>query len=181
MIHPPCLFTAGIQLKEETMKLPTTLALLLSAVLLASCANPRVLVPNQSTIMDMRNRVGLPTDIRFDRNGDELWEYAQGPSGYETYLVHIGKDGKVAAVTQLLTEERLLSIVLGTMSKPDVRHLLGRPSDETFFDGEAVWSWRFMAGVRPGHLAVRFNRDNTVKERMVILDPSMDGGARNGK
>jgi len=160
------------------MKLPTTLALFISIAVLAGCVSPRSFVAGQSDIMDVRNRAGLPTDIRFDRNGEELWEYASGPSGYETYLVRIGRDGKVKEVTQLITEERMLSITPGTMTKADARHLLGRPSDESFFNGEATWSWRARIVAQPGFLVVRFNQDGTVKDRMALIDPS--GGSRNG-
>jgi len=128
----------------------------------------------------MRARVGTPTDIRFDRNGDELWEYATGPMGYETHLVRIGTDGKVKEVTQILTEDQMLKLVPGTMTKADARNLLGRPSDQTFTASGTVWSWRFMKfGVQPGFLTVRFNPDNTVMDRIVILDPS--GGMRADK
>lgn len=154
------------------MSLPKILALLSVMAFVTGCVGPRALVPQQSTIVEVRARAGAPTDIRFDRNGDELWEYATGPSGYETYLVRIGTDGKVKEVTQLLTEEQLLGIVPGKMSKADVRHLLGRPSEESFYRTGTVWSWRFKSGARPGFLAVSFNPDNTVKERMVLLDPS---------
>ena len=162
------------------MKIPSTLVLLLSIAALAGCAGPRAMVPGQSTIVEMRARVGTPTDIRFDRNGDELWEYATGPMGYETYLVRIGTDGKVKEVTQILTEDQMLKLVPGTMTKADARNLLGRPSDQTFTASGTVWSWRFMKfGVQPGYLTVRFNPDNTVMDRIVILDPS--GGTRAGK
>jgi len=138
------------------------------------------MVPGQSTVVEMRAKVGTPTDIRFDRNGDELWEYATGPMGYETYLVRIGTDGKVKEVTQMLTEDQMMKLVPGTMTKADARNLLGRPSDQTFTASGTVWSWRFMKfGVQPGYLTVRFNPDNTVMDRIVILDPS--GGTRAGK
>jgi len=162
------------------MKFPSTLVLLLSIAALAGCVGPRAMVPGQSTIVEMRARVGTPTDIRFDRNGDELWEYATGPMGYETYLVRIGTDGKVKEVTQILTEDQMMKLVPGTMTKADARNLLGRPSDQTFTASGTVWSWRFMKfGVQPGYLTVRFNPDNTVMDRIVILDPS--GGTRAGK
>jgi len=136
------------------------------------------MVPGQSTVVEMRARVGTPTDIRFDRNGDELWEYATGPMGYETHLVRIGIDGNVKEVKQILTEDQMLKLVPGTMTKADARNLLGRPSDQTFTASGTVWSWRFLKfGVQPGHLTVRFNPDNTVMDRIVILDPS--GGSRN--
>jgi len=138
------------------------------------------MVPGQSTIVEMRARVGTPTDIRFDRNGDELWEYATGPMGYETHLVRIGTDGKVKEVTQILTEDQMLKLVPGTMTKADARNLLGRPSDQTFTASGTVWSWRFLKfGMQPGYLTVRFNPDNTVMDRIVILDPT--GGTRADK
>ena len=162
------------------MKFPPTLVLLLAIAALAGCAGPRAMVPGQSTVVEMRAKVGTPTDIRFDRNGDELWEYATGPMGYETYLVRIGTDGKVKEVTQMLTEDQMMKLVPGTMTKADARNLLGRPSDQTFTASGTVWSWRFMKfGVQPGFLTVRFNPDNTVMDRIVILDPS--GGMRADK
>jgi len=131
--------------------------------------------------VDVRARAGTPTDIRFDRNGDELWEYATGPEGTETYLVRVGLDGKVKEVTQLLTDEQLMKIVPGTMTKADVRNLLGRPSDQTFTGAGTVWSWRFKrGGVQPGYLTVRFNPDNTVYERIAIIDAT-GGRMQDGK
>lgn len=161
------------------MKAFTTLTMLLVVAVLAACAAPQTLVPNQSTIVEMRTRVGKPTDIRFDRNGDELWEYATGPEGTETYLVRVGLDGKVKEVRQILTDEELMKIVPGKMTKADVKHILGQPSDQTFTGAGTVWSWRFKkGGIQPGHLLVTFNPDNTVKERISIID--MPGGPRMG-
>jgi hypothetical protein len=163
------------------MKIPTILSALLSATVLAGCiSTPASFAPGQASMPEVRARSGTPTDIRFDRNGEELWEYARGPAGSETYLIRFGSDGKVKEVTQLLTDDQLMKVVPGTMTKADVRHLLGRPSDETFTGAGTVWSWRFMrGGVQPGWLTVRFNPDNTVFERIAILDPT--DGRRMGK
>lgn len=159
------------------MKIPSKFLLLLAIAALAGCIGPQALVPGQSTVVDMRARVGTPTDIRFDRNGDELWEYASGPSGYYTYLVRVGSDGKVKEVSQILTDDQLMKIVPGTMTKADVRNLLGRPSDQTYTGTGTEWSWRYKkGGVAPGYLLVKFNADNTVRERISVVDPS--GGSR---
>ena len=154
------------------MKFWTTFTALLAIAVLAGCASPRSFAPG-SSIVDVRAGVGAPTDIRFDRNGDELWEYASGPSGYETYIVRFSGDGKVKDVTQALTDDQLMKVVPGTMTKADVRNLLGRPTDESFTFAGTVWSWRFKReGVSPGWLTVRFNPDNTVMERIAIIDIS---------
>jgi len=156
------------------MKILAFPVVFLAAALLGGCGAPGGIVPQQSTMTEVRARVGTPTDIRFDRNGDELWEYATGPSGYETYLVRFGADGRVKAVTQLITQEQLMKVEPGTMRKADVRHLLGRPSDESFLYSGTVWSWRYRDGAQTGHLAVSFNDDGTVRERMVLFDSSAD-------
>lgn len=162
------------------MRYSAILRAVLSAALLAGCVSPTSFAPG-SSVVEMLARAGPPTDIRFDRNGDELWEYATGPQGFETYLVRSGPDRKVKEVTQLLTDDQLMKIVPGTMTKADVRHLLGRPSEQTFTAAGTVWSWRFKRyGVAPGYLTVRFNPDNTVMERIAIIDPT-GGGKMDGK
>lgn len=160
------------------MKLLTTLILMLAAVLIG-CASPRS-VGTGSTLVEMLARAGPPTDIRIDRNGDELWEYATGPQGHETYLVRAGADRRVKEVTQLLTDDQLQKIVPGKMTKADVRQILGMPSDVSFTGVGTVWSWRFKRdGSQLGYLTVRFNPDNTVMERIAIIEPS--GGRGMGR
>ena len=157
------------------MKLLTILICLSCIGLLAGCANPRSLVVGQSTEADVRARVGKPTDTRVDRNGDQLWEYASGPEGIETYLVRIGADGKVKEVTQLLVEDQFAKVVPGKMTKAEVRDLLGRPSDETTYRSGLTWSWRIhRGGVAPGYMVVTFNPDGTVRDKIIIIDPSGD-------
>jgi len=157
------------------MRFSATLVFLSCVGLLAGCANPRFLVVGQSTITDVRARMGTPTDTRVDRNGDQLWDYATGPEGFETHRVRIGADGKVKEVTQPLTEDQFARVVPGTMAKSDVRELLGPPSDETTYGAGLTWSWRFKRiGVQPGYMVVSFNPDGTVKDKIVIIDPSGD-------
>jgi len=159
--------------------MPKTLFLLLLAGVLAGCAAPGGFVPQQSTITDVRARMGNPTDIRFDRDGDEFWEYATGPSGTETYLFRFGKDGRVKAVTQLLTEEQFGKIVPNQTTKAGTRDLLGRPSDESFLRNGISWSWRVRVGTRDGRFVVRFGADDVVLDKIVLFDTSRGGGSRD--
>jgi outer membrane protein assembly factor BamE (lipoprotein component of BamABCDE complex) len=161
------------------MKILTILAAMVLTAVLAGCASPRS-VGTGSTLVEMLARAGPPTDIRIDRNGDELWEYATGPQGHETYLVRAGADNRVKEITQLLTDEQLNKIVPGKMTKADVRHILGKPSEQTFAAAGTVWSWRFKRdGVQMGFLTVRFNPDNTVMERIAIMESSGGRSARD--
>ncbi len=149
--------------------------------LLGGCAGPSALVPQESTATQVRDRMGAPTDIRFDRNGDELWEYATGPAGTQTWLVRLGPDGRVKERVQLLTAENFARIVPGKSSKRDVRDILGRPGDQSYFHGEAVWEWRMQDSPRTGRYMVRFTVDNVVKEALVLLDPSEGDGRRRSR
>src|SRR5574341_2151314 len=99
--------------------------LMFAIAVLAGCASPGSFAPGTS-IVEVRAKAGIPTDIRFDRNGGELWDYATGPSGVETHLLRFTMDGKVKEVTQLLTDDQLMKVVPGTMTKADVRNILGR-------------------------------------------------------
>jgi hypothetical protein len=148
----------------------------LAVLWLSGCATPGSLVPQQSTADDARSRVGLPTDIRFSANGDELWEYARGPAGMQTDVVRIGRDGRVEEVTQLLTPERFDRIVVGKTTKQQMRELLGRPSDLRYLPSGLVWEWRARVGPENGHYAVRFDNANVVREKMVLTDPHSDDG-----
>jgi len=157
------------------MRLSAILVVLSCSGLFGGCANPNFLVVGQSTIEEVRARMGTPTDTRVDRNGDQLWEYVTGPEGFETHRVRIGADGKVKDVTRLLTEEQLANVIPGRMTRNEVRDLFGRPSDETTYSTGLTWSWRFrQGGMQPGFLVVTFNPDGTVKDKFMLVDPSCD-------
>jgi hypothetical protein len=152
------------------MTMTRTLLLSLLVGVLAACAAPGDFVPEKSTITEVRARAGTPTDIRFSRNGDELWEYATGPSGTETYLLQFGRNGQLKAVTQLLTEERFAKVVPGQTTKAAARDLLGRPSDQVFIDNAASWRWHVRAGGRTGYFVVRFGPEGVALDKRTVLE-----------
>ena len=152
------------------MKLATTVTLLSFAALLGGCG-AHSLVPGQSTEADVRTSLGAPNDTRAEANGDKLWEYATGPEGFTTRRVRIGADGRVKEVSQLLTEEQFAQIVPGQTTRTQVRSLLGRPADETVYRSGPTWSWRFLgATAHPGFMVVSFNPNDTVRDKIIILD-----------
>ena len=155
------------------MRFFATLVLLSCIGLLGGCANPNFLIVGQSTRADVQARLGTPTETRVDRNGDQLWDYATGPEGIETHRVRIGADGKVKEVTQLLTEERFDKVVRGTMNKADVKEQLGPPSEENIYGAGLTWSWRIKKfGMMPGHMVVSFNPEGTVRDKIIMIDPT---------
>ena len=158
------------------MRLPSTLISLTLVALLAACAGARSIVPTRSTLAEVHASLGSPTDIRFDGNGDELWEYARGPMGTETYLIRADGDGRIKAVTQLLTEAQFEKIVPGQMTKADVRHLLGRPSDQAFLYNGTSWTWRVRVGPQDGHFVVHFDPNDVVLDKLILIDIGQDDG-----
>jgi len=158
------------------MTMSKTLFLLLLAIGLSGCASPGSFTPEQSTITDVRARMGSPTDIRFAPNGDELWEYATGPRGSETYLFRFGKDGRVKAITQLLTEEQFGKIIPNQTTKTAARDLLGQPSTLVFLQNGTSWSWHVRVGARDGQFVVRFGPDNVVAEKNIVFDANRNAG-----
>lgn len=161
------------------MKPNRALAAMLALSLLAACGGIQSIVPQQSTLAEVRNRMGMPTDIRFDAQGNELWEYATGPMGYHTWLVRAALDGRVLDVSQLITQEQFAKIVRGTSTKAQVRDLMGKPSEVQYFNGEAVWSWRMEISPQQGYYSVRFDRNGIAVETLVIMDASRDGRDRD--
>jgi hypothetical protein len=147
------------------------------ALSLAGCASLDGLVARQSTQADVRARLGAPTDIRKDSSGDELWDYVRGPEGNQTHRVRIGADGRVKAVTQLITEERLMSVAPGKTTRDEVLDLLGRPSERMMTGVGEAWSWRYRLNGLPGYLVVAFNSNGTARERMVLIDPANSDSA----
>jgi hypothetical protein len=147
-----------------------------AAVILFGCAAPGSVVPQQATATEVRDRVGLPTDIRFDANGEELWEYATGPSGTETYLIRMSRDARVKEVTQIITVDRFAEVQVGKTTKAQIRDWLGRPSDLRYLRNGLVWEWRVNLRPELGHLAVRFDDADIVREKMVLTDPQTDDG-----
>ena len=160
------------------MKTSSALLLILLAVLLASCAGLRSVAPNHSTLTEVRAKAGNPTDIRFDSNGDELWEYGGGILGTQTYLVRTGKDGVVKSVTQLRSQEQFDKVQAGRSTKADVRHLLGLPSDESFLYNGTSWSWRAQLASETVQLVVHFGANDVVASKIIVSDTIDNGSDR---
>jgi hypothetical protein len=161
--------------------LPALLAIVLPALLLAGCGGIQSVVPQRSTLAEVRDASGRPTDIRFDAQGNELWEYATGPMGDQTYLVRAARDGRVLDVSELITQAQFAKVVRNSSTKAQVRELLGMPSELQYFGDEAVWSWRMRISPQWGHYSVRFNRDGIAVETLVIMDSSRDDDRDRGR
>ncbi|GAB3626372.1 lipoprotein [Pandoraea terrae] len=103
------------------------------------------LKPGESTEADIRGQMGKPEIVWENEDGSRRLEYPRSPGGLRTYMVDIGPDGKLRAVSQALTDQNFQQVRPG-MTKDDVRRLLGKPTSvaEYRLKREEVWSWRWL-------------------------------------
>lgn len=74
--------------------------------------------------------------------GETAWDYTLQPSGYFTWRVVYGRDGRVREVRNLATRENSLKITQG-MTEADVEAIMG-PT----FIREAYWTGNYSIGYR---------------------------------
>ena len=118
-------------------------AALLALILAAGCANFSGISPGDSA-PTVEARAGAPATVWKNADGSEVWEYALGPYGVQTFMITVGPDHAVREVQQVLREEYFSRVHAG-MSRDEVRRLLGKPRDIWYFPArdEEVWFWRY--------------------------------------
>jgi hypothetical protein len=144
-----------------------------------------------SSKADLRRAWGRPTDIRFTPDAEEIWEYARGPMGRQTFIARIGRDGRVLDVKQVLTEAHIAQLRAGYSTSAQVRALLGRPGDVAFYSGTGaeVWEYRILDDAsRTARILVQYDGDGVVREIGKIVDTpggvqghARDAGKGDGK
>lgn len=102
------------------------------------------IVIGESSEDSVRRQAGKPEIVWENDDGTKNLEYPRGPQGAKTWLVTIDKDGKVAAIEQILTAANIAKIRPG-MTKDEVRRTLGKPTQVSYYKlkKETVWSWRW--------------------------------------
>lgn len=112
-------------------------------MVMAGCAAPAARVRVGDSLEQAQHHLGAPTGRHARPNGGMRLEYAQGPFGRQTWMVDIDREGRVAAVEQVLTEARFQDVRPG-MREETLLATLGRPSHRMgIWRGATVWSWRY--------------------------------------
>lgn len=150
-----------------------------TSLLACGCASYGGYTPGVSTMSDVRMKSGRPTDVRFSP-GEEIWEYATGPEGVETYVIAFDRKGVVRSAEQVLTLDNIRRLTPGKTTREETRELLGRPGEVSMMNGKEIWEWRFRPfGFIPEILAVSFGGDGLVTD--VARVPESIGGSNQGK
>ena len=133
---------------------------------------------------DLRRAWGRPTDIRFTPDAEEIWEYARGPMGRQTFMARIGRDGRIIEIEQVLTEAHVAQLRPGYSTSAQVRALLGRPGDVAFYSGTGaeVWEYRILDDAsRTARILIQLDPDGIVTEigKQVDTPGGVQGHARD--
>ncbi|MBB5445928.1 MULTISPECIES: outer membrane protein assembly factor BamE [unclassified Paraburkholderia] len=123
------------------------------------------MTPGVTTEAQILAQMGKPETTRSFTDGSKRFEYPRGPQGLNTYMVDIDRDGKLQAITQVLTADNFAKIRSG-MTEDEVRRLLGKPGQVAVFPlkPETVWSWKWREGgvTEEGIFNVHFDRSQRV-------------------
>lgn len=123
-----------------------TLALALSASLLAGCVNmssPAKLAPGADADA-IRAQLGAPTGRYALADGAQRLEYARGPYGRETWMLDVDAQGRLIKAVQVLTESTFATIKAG-MTRDEVLRAIGRPGNVGYvgWQKQTVWNYRY--------------------------------------
>ena len=156
------------------MRKITTAILLTSQVFLAGCASMMGPPPLAGDSIDtVKLKLGTPT-ATYSAGQEQLLEYATGPMGHSTWMAHIGADGRLVRLEQVLTGEKFATIKVGSATHEDVLRAIGRPAETSYLplrDFE-VWSYRYKeAGVWNSMMHVHFDRKGVVQLMQNGPDP----------
>jgi hypothetical protein len=127
------------------MKNSLTIAL---PLLLAACASydGRGLIAVESGIDDVVRVMGEPRMQWGEADGTLRLAYPRGPMGVQTYMVLIGRDGRLRRIENVMDAQVFRRIEAG-MSKDQVLRALGPPEPTwtVYFKArdELVWEWRY--------------------------------------
>lgn len=144
-----------------------------SVLLLGACAaySGYGLKPGEDGLENILRVMGQPAMRWQDSDGSAQLAYPHGPMGYHTYMVHIGADGKLQKIENVLNEKNFARIQTG-MTKEEVLRILGpSPSGWTIHFAardELAWEWRYCDA---WNMAARFdvlfdNSKSTVRKTL---------------
>ncbi len=89
--------------------------------------------------------MGEPAAKWRNTDGSSDWAYPRGPTGYDTFMVHVSGAGKIASIEKVLDPAHFARVVRG-LDKDQVLRIVGPPArvEEFASRGETAWDYRFM-------------------------------------
>lgn len=148
---------------------------------LAGCDNQAIveLEPGNATEADVRAKFGEPEKVWDEGSGVRVFEYNRQPAGHRNYMIHIGQDGKMIAIRQVLVPANFAKIVPGMMME-DVRKMLGKPMRVVPYDlkKETYFNWRYLEN--SGNTSMVFSAVMDSNMRVLRTESGLDPETTNG-
>ena len=137
--------------------------------LIAACAayDGMGLRPGTSSLEEVQRTMGPPALDLPNPDGSRQLVYPRGPLGTDTFMVYVGRDGKMQGIEQVLTDDRFYRIVPG-LTRDDVLRLIGPPSEVMEFPRLQQVAWDYRYKDTWGYIAflsVNFDREGIVVGR----------------
>ena len=114
---------------------------------LGACDQQRIneLQEDVSTEADVRDRFGEPENIWPEANGARTFEYNRQPAGHQNYMITIGGDGRMTALSQVVAPHVFDQVRPG-LTQQEVRRMLGKPAKRVTYERkrETDWDWRYV-------------------------------------
>jgi hypothetical protein len=155
--------------------MPAALVCLAIACLGAGCAATGLQsLPAGSSTDEVLQRAGPPT-AKYERAGQQRWEYASGPAGQFTWMVDVDAAGKVLGVNQVLTEADFARVQPGETTD-ELRWQLGRPSETRgIWRGASLWGYRYFSNAC-FWFVVTVEPTGVVRDSGYVPDPTCEAG-----
>jgi hypothetical protein len=113
-------------------------------LVLAACASydGSSLRAGVSTEADARSAMGAPGAEYTAADGTRRLVYPHGPLGTQTYVVSVGRDGRVRDVRQALTDETFARIHPG-LTEQEILEMIGPPGEKMTFARSDTHAWDY--------------------------------------
>ena len=117
-------------------------ACLVLALLASACAM-HSLRPGASEA-EVRQSMGRPALELAAADGSRQLAYPSGPYGVQTFMAHIGRDGRLVGLEQVLVDDRFHAIRQGMTTEELLRHI-GPPYQRVRFQNlrQTAWDYRY--------------------------------------
>ena len=129
-----------------------------------------------ATADEVVSMMGPPAVELRDADGTRHLVYPSGPFGLQTHMAHVGGDGRLQGVEQVLDDTRFNAISKG-MTTEELLRLIGPPVQRVYFGNlrQTAWDYRYRdswgyvavlsvmvddAGLVASRVTQRIERDN---------------------
>lgn len=150
------------------------------ALVIAGCAStlgPTTVQVGEAS-NEVRTKFGPPAAERKLPSGQDAWYYTTAPSGWFTWRVVFGADGRVSEYTQVLTQPNIYASPNGA-SRDAVLDRLGPPMERMTFERTKTetWTYRWMDGTFQMLANLTFGTGG-LEQVSVMRDPAMTSPGR---